>query len=311
MLPSGAKPIADFFIINEVDLKGKHTLEVKFQDPDENFLYSNSYTVTIKGGEEFGQLLVEEVVLPSIKKPGYYKLNAVLRKGKEVKASGQDDIFVVDYRSGPGINGMGAVIDTTGIINAFLKDARGITLPEFDPSEPDPDFIIIGPHDFRKISAPYKSRYINAVMDMVANGTTLILLDQADRWAEGLMYNLYRHSAIEYIRSVHWGTDGRFIVARNDVLRGLPQEQAMNWEYQVFYRGDVWGIDMTRLGTELIVGLACENRKDIVSALSRVPYGNGQVFLSTLSIFPELASEKPQSAVAKKLFLNLLELSDE
>lgn len=309
VLPSGATPVADFFIINEVDLKGKHTLEVKLKDPDEKTIYSNSYTVSIKGGEDFGQLLVEEVVLPPVKKPGYYKLNAVLQKGKEVKASGKDEIFVVDYRSGPGIKGAGAVIDTTGTINAFLKHARGITLPEFDPSGPDPDFIIIGPHDFRKVSAPYKSRYINAVMDRVANGTTLILLDQADMWAERLMNNLYRHPAIEYIRTLHMGTDGRFIIAKNDILCGLPQEQAMNWEYQVFYRGDVWGIDMTRLGTELIVGLACENRKDIVSALSRIPYGNGQVFLSTLRIFPELASEKPQSAVAKKLFMNLLELS--
>jgi len=43
-------------------------------------------------------------------------------------------------------------------------------------------------------------------------------------------------------------------------------------------------------------------------ALTRTPFGEGQVVLSTLRIVPELASEKPQSAVAKKLFLNLLEI---
>ncbi|MFC1693030.1 glycoside hydrolase family 2 protein [Candidatus Latescibacterota bacterium] len=311
VLPAGYSPVADLFIVNEVDLKGRHTLEVNLIGPDDTPLFSKSYPVSISGGEEYGQLLVEGVNLPSLNAPGYYRLDAVLKKKSDVKTTGSDDIFVVDYRSGPGIKGSGAVIDTTGTINAFLKEARGITLPEFDPSGPDPDFIIIGPHDFTKISAPYQTRYINAVMDRVANGATLILLDQTDKWASQLMNNLFRHQSIEYIRSLHWRTDGRFIVGRNNLLSGLPQEQAMNWEYQVFYRGDVWGIDMTRLGTEIIVGLACENRKDIISALSRVPYVNGQIFLNTLRIFPELTSDKPQSAVAKKLFLNLLELSGE
>ncbi len=73
----------------------------------------------------------------------------------------------------------------------------------------------------------------------------------------------------------------------------------------------IWGIDISRSGNELIVGLACENRRDVVSALSRVPFGNGQIFLCTLRIFQELASDNPQSAVAKKMFLNLLETSQD
>ena len=156
--------------------------------------------------------------------------------------------------------------------------------------------------------ASYPSRYINAVMDRVANGTTLFILDQPDLWAQHVMDNLYRHPSVEYLRSVHWGADGRFIAGESPMFAGLPQSQAMNWEYQVFYRGDIWGIDMNRLGSEVLVALACENRRDIVTALSRTPFGEGQVFLCTLRIVPELASGTPQSAVAKKLFLNLLEI---
>ena len=310
VLPSGTSPVADFFIINEVNLNGKCTLEIKLQDPVDNTIYSHSYPVTIEGGEEFGQLLVEGVTLPSLETPGYYMLKAVLHRKTEVKAMGHDDIFVIDYRSGPGIKGKGAVIDTTGAINDFLREVRGITLPEFDPTGPHLDFIIIGPHDFNKIGREsYKSRYINAIIDRAANGTTVIILDQADRWASQVLDNLFRHPAVEFKRSVHWGTDGRFFVGGNEVLSGLPQEQAMNWEYQLFYTGDVWGLDIGFLGNECIIALACENRKDIVSALTRIPFGNGQVFLSTLGFIPELVSEKPQSAVAKKLFLNLIELS--
>jgi hypothetical protein len=83
----------------------------------------------------------------------------------------------------------------------------------------------------------------------------------------------------------------------------------MNWEYQVFYSGRPWAINIDFLGTELIVGFANQGRKEIGSALTRIPYGTGQIFLSTLDILPELASNRPESVVAKKLFLNLIEES--
>ena len=121
------------------------------------------------------------------------------------------------------------------------------------------------------------------------------------------MNNLYRHRAVDYVRSLHWGSDGRFIAGDDPVLEGLPTRQAMNWEYQAFYHGDVWGIETERTGTEIIIALACENRKDIIGALMRIPFGNGVIYLNTLRILPELSSDAPQSAVAKKLFLNLLE----
>ncbi|HUT62812.1 MAG TPA: hypothetical protein VMZ04_02530, partial [Anaerolineae bacterium] len=104
--------------------------------------------------------------------------------------------------------------------------------------------------------------------------------------------------------------NGRLFVSSSRFLDGLPQEQSMNWEYQEFYRGDIWGIGLGRLGVETIVAVAAQHRKEILNALCRIPYGNGQVFLSTLPIIPQLASKEPQSAVPKKLFLNLLELSD-
>ena len=106
---------------------------------------------------------------------------------------------------------------------------------------------------------------------------------------------------------VNWGTDGRFIAGCDSILTNLPQAQAMGWEYQVFYMGDVRGLDIERAGSEHIVCLACENRKDIVSALTRTPYGTGAIYLTTLNITREINSTNPQSAVAKRLLLNLLE----
>jgi hypothetical protein len=307
VLPVGAIPRADFFLINERDLKGKLSLKITCTDPGGAVAFNRTCPVTVLGGEEYGQLLVEGIVLPPAEKAGRWHVSASLCDAKgAVKAEGRDDFFAVDLRSGPGVPKNTTVIDTSGVINAFLQKARGVTLPAFDPAAPDPDLIIIGAHDFLKVSAPYRSRYINAVMDRAANGTTLVVLDQADRWAE-LMSDLFRHPAVEFKRAVHLGADGRFIGGRHPFLDSLPQGEAMHWEYQCFYHGDIWGLDMTRLGTEIIVALACENRPDILSALVRVPYGNGQVYLSTLRILPELTSERPQSAAAKRVFLNMVE----
>ena len=84
----------------------------------------------------------------------------------------------------------------------------------------------------------------------------------------------------------------------------------MNWEYQSLYRGDIRGIGLGRLGVETIVGVAAQRRGEILNALCRIAYGNGCIILSTLRFMPELESDDPQSAVAKKLFLNILEIHE-
>ncbi|MBT4485320.1 MAG: hypothetical protein HOC71_16760, partial [Candidatus Latescibacteria bacterium] len=100
-------------------------------------------------------------------------------------------------------------------------------------------------------------------------------------------------------------------VGKSDLLRDLPVSQSMNWEYQVFYRGRVGGLDMGRVGNETVVALASQYRKDILTAVARIPFGRGQIIVSTLDMLTNLDSMAPQSAIAKKLFLNFLECSGE
>jgi len=115
--------------------------------------------------------------------------------------------------------------------------------------------------------------------------------------------------SVKYSGSEHWGNRGRFFVGGSNLLNNLPKNQGMNWEYQVFYRGDVWGLRLAPQGAETIVGIAAQHKDVFLNALCRIPFGSGQVILSTLRILPEISSSKPQSAVAKQLFLNLLEYS--
>ena len=314
VLPAGAIPVADVFIINEKNLRGNHNLTLEFEDQMGRVEFSKNFKVKIRGGEEFGQLLVEEFQMPPVKIHGYYNLRAILRDKKNVViAEGYDDIFTVDYMTGPGIKGKAAVIDESGAINAFLKESRGMAFGDFDPQGPDLDYIIIGAHDYAKVRSMGNKRgkgfgATDPIMERVANGATLIILDQADRWASQM--GSFSYLSVKYTGSEHWSNRGRLFTGKSPLLRDLPESQAMNWEYQVFYRGDVWGLRLAPQGVETIVGLAAQDRDEILNALSRIPFGNGQIIITTLRILPELSSEKPQSAVAKKLFLNLLEYSE-
>ncbi|MFC1541967.1 glycoside hydrolase family 2 protein, partial [Candidatus Latescibacterota bacterium] len=307
---AGFAPIADIFIINEVDLKGRHKLEISLTDPEAsgNEIFTESYNVRVTGGEEFGQLLIEDIQLPPLYKAGYYKLSAKLLDGNSVNAIGWDDIFVIDYMSGPGLHGSIAVIDTSGIINSFLKESRGVTFDDFNPNMPHLDYIIIGAHNYREVRRRGRQPGISAtdpILDRVVNGTKLIILEHADLWAQDL-----DTIAVQYINTHHWGRNGRLFTGKSDYLKGLPQSQSMNWEYQVLYEGDIWGLGLGRLGVETIVAVAAQHRKEILDALCRIPFGNGSIYLNTMRILPELASEEPQSAAPKKIFLNLLETTD-
>jgi hypothetical protein len=309
VMPVGSTPIADIFIVNEHNFKGKHTIVLELYDPEGNEVFSKSNTVNILGGEEYGQLLMEGVSLPPVEKHGHYSLKAYI-SGKEDKiCNGFDDLFAVDYLTDHGLAGRGAVIDTSGVIQNFLQEARGVSLDDFSHLQDKMgsgrqkyDYIIIGAHDFNQVRKTVYSR----IMEQVLNGATLTVLENADEWAEQ-WDDVYSYQAIQYTGSVHWGNRGRLFVGKSKLLTDLPASQAMSWEYQMFYSGDVWGLNIGRIGNETVVALAAEHRRDILTAVARIPFGNGRIIFSTLDILPNLSSQRPQSAVAKKLFLNFLE----
>ena len=307
VMPAGTVPVADIFIINEANLKGKHFLELDFVDPSGQKLFTKKYPVTIKGGEEFGELLVEGVILPGVTSPGYYKLNARISDGIRVKATGFDDIFTVDCMDGSTVPSGISVIETDGTVSSFLKRARGVTVSEFDPGRFSGECIIAGKHEI----GDENNDLYRAVLDNVASGATLIVLEHADRWAEhinavsGSKPPTYEGGGI-----IRYGQRGRHFVGCSPYLDGLPQAQSMNWEYQVFYyTNNVSGIRLHNWGVETIVALGSQHSKEILKSLSCIQMGKGKIFLSTLNIVPGLVSGKPHTVVAKKLFLNILEHS--
>jgi hypothetical protein len=310
VVSTGATPIVDFYIINETNLKGKHTLNVTFSNSQGSDLFSKIFPVTIKGGEEFGQLLVENVKLPAIGTQGYYRVKATLEASGVKKTDGFDDLYAVDL-SDHAYSATCAILENDNAIKNFLGKVKGITVSTYTIGAPETKIIVVGNYDLASVD----QALLDDIIKRVQKGSKLIVLSGADRFAREINMVLknrpmvYKGGGI-----INWGGSGRFFVGVSPLLTGLPQAQGMSWEYQCFYKGSkmdeaarVSGIRLDTWGTELIVALGNQGSKEILSALSRVPVGSGSITLSTLNMIPNLQNTGQSAVVAKKLFLNLLE----
>ncbi|MDP2982887.1 MAG: hypothetical protein Q8O92_06135, partial [Candidatus Latescibacter sp.] len=249
VVPAGYTVAADLYIINEADIKGAHTLTVTLEHNGGKKDFSKAYKVIIKGGEEYGQLLVDNVTINLDGSPGYYTVKAELRDPKgALIASGNDHVFAGDF-SDIKISPKGAVIDTTGSIRKIVNNIWGITLPDFTSKSPDLKYIVIGRGSYST----------SDVMDRVANGATAVVIDQADKFAELIKDGF--DEALDYrgryeIKEAAFG--GNFIAGKHDLLKGLPQAQAFNWEYQIFYM----------YGNQNLYALRLPGVKPVIAAVS-------------------------------------------
>lgn len=312
VIPVGMAPIADLYIINEKDLKGKHNLHVVLLDSKGAKLLTKDYAVNVAGGETFGQLLVEGLQLPSIKSAGYYKLYATLDAAGVKKTDGYDDIFAVDV-SNNAVNNSTMVLESDNAVKDFLKKVKGVDVASYS-ADAKANVIIIG----KNAAASLKPEILTDLMNRVQAGAKLVVLDNADVFAKQIAEVFKAKPAIYAGTPIaNWGGSGRLFVGRSEYLNGLPQAQGMSWEYQIFYKGpkmgeqarvagiklNNWGITQ---GGELIAAVGNQGSKEILTSLVRIPVGKGNVILSTLNILPNLPTNEPIAAVAKKLFLNLI-----
>jgi len=296
VVPAGTAPVADIFLINEENLRGPHTLRLSLTAPDGNVAFTQNADVEVLGDEEFGQLLVEGVTMPAANQNGYYKLGAVLSdSGSEVRATGADELFAADYRVKPDIPDDLVLIDSSGVINAFLQKTYGTMLTAYDSQAARPSVIVLGIHRGYSIDT-------SQLLNLVRQGTRLVVLENASSWLSNLPVQMISERNAGPFR----GLNGRQFVGIHSLFDGLPQATAMSWEYQVFYRNGGSGLPISPEGLETIVGVGPTNTGTIGIALGTVPVGQGSVTLSNLDIVANLMGDRPDTAVAKKLFVNLL-----
>lgn len=145
---------ADYYIVNEVDLKGRFQLSIAVHDPSGKKVWGHHFPVTVSGGEVYGELLVEGLGMIIDHGPGRYSVEAVLSEassqdtaagGREV-ARGADEFFLVDSAE-QRLPVAGAVVESNGRLREFLKAARSLDVPELRDDLPALEFILVGEHE--------------------------------------------------------------------------------------------------------------------------------------------------------------------
>ena len=139
----GEKSVADFWLVNEKDIKGEAELQVKISSPSKKEIALETRKVKVTGGDCYGQLLQEAVNIPAGDQPGYYTIQATLSQDGKVITSGSDQLLAVDWKSAK-FPAHGAVLEADGTIAKFLKSQKGLDLPAYKDALGKLDYVVVG-----------------------------------------------------------------------------------------------------------------------------------------------------------------------
>ena len=144
------------------------------------------------------------------------------------------------------------------------------------------------------------------LIDRVKNdGTTLVIIDNADSWMELISKN----TAIKYSDKFTIGTNwlgGTHFVKEHPLFKDLPVNCGMSWPYEAVVKNGNERIGLQLEGDELVVGnYHCFPQK-LGTAVGVIPCGKGKIIFSTLEIFNNLQSKESTAGVARKLLCNYI-----
>jgi hypothetical protein len=134
----------DLFVVNELDLRGRHRLAFRATDDQGRELAARSWEVDLQGGDRFGQLLVEGERLQLDRAEGRVTLHAELfaAAAEDPVAAGHEALYLVDWVGVP-VADDGALLGGSVVVESFLRKGKGLTLPAFDPAAPAPEWVVL------------------------------------------------------------------------------------------------------------------------------------------------------------------------
>jgi hypothetical protein len=278
VLGVGDTSTADFFIVNQKDLKGDYELRIKVTGENGKTLLTKMTTVKLSGGSVFGELLYGGLPI-GISQPGYTTVSAALWKnGKEV-ARGDDRIFAVALDAS-GIPAGGMVADTSGVLAPYLKAVGVGSFKEYKSGRPEGKYLLVGAFMPQQTGNPL----VTDILEWVNEGNTMIVVNNMDAWAE----HLAKKEVIDYRGSKVLGTGwygGNFFSKQHVLLNGLPQARVFNWEYQCFATYNRSRSGLRLFNGETVVAAVADHKPEVYSALSIIPHGRGKIILCSLDIF--------------------------
>ena len=275
VLNVGDTTIVDTYIVNEKNLKGNYSLQLIAKDAEGTVLATHVSSVHVKGGNVYGQCLqIGWNFVP--RATGYVCIEAKLVKGKKTFATGDDSLFAVSLNT-KGITANGSIADTTGVLSNFMKTV-GFDIPEYKEGTPSGDYLLVGAFEPTQWGSG-----MSDIMEWVYKGHTLIIVDNAERWAEFLADK----EVLDYRGSKKLGTawyGGNFFNREHPIFDGLPVNCVFNWEYQCFATYNRHRVGLRCFNGETLVACVSDHKKEVYSALSVIPAGRGKIIITTLDI---------------------------
>ena len=278
VLNVGDTTIVDTYIVNEKNLKGNYSLQLIAKDAEGTVLATHVSSVHVKGGNVYGQCLqIGWNFVP--RATGYVCIEAKLVKGKKTFATGDDSLFAVSLNT-KGITANGSIADTTGVLSNFMKTV-GFDIPEYKEYKegtPSGDYLLVGAFEPTQWGSG-----MSDIMEWVYKGHTLIIVDNAERWAEFLADK----EVLDYRGSKKLGTawyGGNFFNREHPIFDGLPVNCVFNWEYQCFATYNRHRVGLRCFNGETLVACVSDHKKEVYSALSVIPAGRGKIIITTLDI---------------------------
>jgi hypothetical protein len=239
------------------------------------------------------------------------RVRASLLNGAQAEvATGWEDVLAVDWKNQP-LSANGALLDGQDNVGAFLRGQRGLKVADYSESLGRLDWVVA---DAPAGDTTSSQRLIDRARK---DGTTLIVLTDADRWAAEIARlepSIHYHGS--FIVGKAW-SGGVHFVREHPLFAGLPTNCGMDWPYQAVVRDGTSRSGLLLDGDELVAGAFHSNMSEayppapiaLGTAVGVLHIGKGKVILSTLDIASNLSAPGGPAEVARKLLCNFIEYS--
>jgi beta-galactosidase len=194
ILESPGTVTADFYLVNEKNLQGPHTLKIRVASPgvggSDNAktggvspltptlsplaTFRRQIAVNVAGGETFGQPLAEGIQIPVANASGQFRVEAVLLDSAgHQQARGHDEFLAVDWRQAR-IADNGAVYEWGNVVSEFLKKEKRCQVPAFDDHQTKLDWILVARAPYEQPQVISAENFVDAAARPAPLSTTFV-----------------------------------------------------------------------------------------------------------------------------------------
>jgi hypothetical protein len=283
-------------LVNETDLSGSCELKIQITGPDKKGIFADSRKVDLKKDDRTFVRPLAEYRKAFNGKSGYYKIEAELKKGNDIIARQQRDVFVQNTKDLELPKGNIYWFDEENLIPSYL-DSKGVFWfhreKKFSQFYPENIAFVYGRCTDKRLS----------ILDAVREGRGNLLWIERDMKAAASMLNIFKEQGIlpadanvvAYPRQA-WLGSWEFC-KKHPVFDGLPNPAIFNWEYGEVYAP--WGI--SNFPGQTIAGL-CNAPPIMATTVGVMSYGRGKIIFCSLNLTPLLG----KNPVADRLFAQLV-----